>query len=449
MKQRGIVQNSWLALGGDVSSKLGTLLLMIVAARALSTESFALLATGLATATVLTSALDLGSQTLLTRDGVTGPLARGSLLRSLAVARAPLVLAALALALVLGAASGRLLLAVATVVVGIVGAAQLSLSGALRSAQDLRPEAISKLLSGILISLGGATLAVLTGDGGWVLMAIAAAMVVGSLPLLRAGRRTIALGRRASAWAPLRRALPLGLMGLATLIYYRSGTVALSIVSGAHATAAFGAATMIAWGLLAFANAVTTGLLPRLSALGGGEARAHLTRRALIWSTALAVLLAAIVAAASGPLVDIAYGARYRSAAEPLAILAASTVLIAFTGVLGTALIAAGRVRPVAIQVAVSLVVNLLALAILAPRLGAVGAALATLACELAAVIMLTRPALRTFPGVLAPGRSYSRPFPPDGTNRRGPRSPARGQGVPAQRSSVGSSYGATQSSLG
>ena len=94
------------------------------------------------------------------------------------------------------------------------------------------------------------------------------------------------------------------------------------------------------------------------------------------------------------------FGAEYADAALPLAILCAAVVVIAYNGVLGTALLAAGHVGVIVIQVVCSLVVNLVALVALAPAFGAAGAATATLLCELVAAAMLTVASARRLPGL-------------------------------------------------
>jgi O-antigen/teichoic acid export membrane protein len=410
VKRRGVTQNSLFALGGDLAAKGGVLAVMMVAGRGLSTTQFALLATALATATVLTAALDLGSQTLLTRDGVEGAHSRGGLLRSLAVARAPLIALALLVAAVVGAADGDMTAALGTVALSVTGAAQLTLTGALRSAQNMGPELVAKLAAGVLTLAAAGACLVLAPRAGIILLALSAAGALSLWPLLRAGRQSIRRGPGPSPWRALRRAAPLGAMALATLAYYRSGTIALSLLSNATQTARFATASTVAWGLLCISNAVTTGLLPRLAAARDDADRAAVTRRALLWLTGLAVLLAVAVAALARPLLTIAFGARYGAAAGPLAILALATALIAPTGVLGTALVAVGRLRPLGVQVAISLAINLAALALLVPRLGATGAALATVACELAGFALVARAALRALPGLVgapaAPGQA-------------------------------------------
>jgi O-antigen/teichoic acid export membrane protein len=238
---------------------------------------------------------------------------------------------------------------------------------------------------------------------GTLLLALAVANLFALIPMLGAARRVIARGPRPRAWAVLRGAAPLAAMTLATLVYYRSGTIALSLFSSSSQTARFAAASTIAWGLLSAANAVTTGLLPRLSAARDEADRVAVTRRALVWITAGCTLLAALVALLAKPLLTVLFGARYAGAAGTLALLAGATALIAPAGVLGTALIAVGRLRPVATQVGASLAINLLALAALVPRLGATGAAVATLACEAVALTLLVSAAARAFPGLFTP----------------------------------------------
>lgn len=402
MRTRGVAQNSAFALVGDLAAKGGFLAVMMVAGRGLSTAEFAVLATAFSVATVLTATLDLGSQTLITRDGVAGPQARGGLLRALALARLPLLALAAVLAAVVGVAAGEPLAAPATVLMAAAGAAQLSLTGALRAAQDMRPEASAKLIAGALMLLASAVCVVLAPRAGVMLLAVAAANLLALVPMVAAVRRVVQRGPAPRPRTVLRRAAPLGAMALATLAYYRSGTIALSLLSTPAQTARFAAASTLAFGLLCVANAVTTGLLPRLVAAADPAERVALTRRALVGVTGLAVLLGGGVALLARPLLILAFGARFGDAAGALALLAAATVLIAPAGVLGTVLVAARRLRPVGVQVGASLAVNLLALVVLVPSHGAVGAAAATVACELLALVLLTRAAVRVLPGLAA-----------------------------------------------
>jgi O-antigen/teichoic acid export membrane protein len=161
-------------------------------------------------------------------------------------------------------------------------------------------------------------------------------------------------------------------------------------------------AASVAFGLLMLPNAITTALLPRLSAEHELPALISCARRALGWTIALALPLAG-AAAVIGPLaLPLALGSEYSRAAAPFAFLCAGIPVIAASGVIGTALLCIGRLRVLAAQVACTLAVNLVALALLVPSLGAIGASLATLACEAAGLVLLARAAHTALPGLLA-----------------------------------------------
>ena len=72
-----------------------------------------------------------------------------------------------------------------------------------------------------------------------------------------------------------------GLVTLATVVYYRSGRIALAAVSDERARAAFGVASGIAFGLLMLPNAITTALLPRLATEADRRGVVKCTRRVL------------------------------------------------------------------------------------------------------------------------------------------------------------------------
>jgi O-antigen/teichoic acid export membrane protein len=103
-------------------------------------------------------------------------------------------------------------------------------------------------------------------------------------------------------------------------------------------------------------------------------------------------------------LLTLVFGDDYAAAAKPLVILTAGVFAIAISGILGTVLVAGRSLRPLAAQVALSLAVNLLCLALLVPRLGAAGAALATIACELVGLCVLGFVARRSLPGLIRVG---------------------------------------------
>lgn len=404
MRRRGLAANSAFALTADLGGKASTVVVTVIAARTLSTREFALLATCLAAAGLLTNLLDAGAQTLLARDGAEGTRARGALFRSLAVGRIPLVALALVATVLVGVILGRPLESLATITLAAVLAAGLSLTGLLRSAQDMRPEAVSKLLTGVLSTCLVVIVALMAPSAGAVLIVLAVTSAVGLLPLVRAARRAASFDPGRGPGPAVRAAVPLCLLSLATVAYYRSGVIALSLLGSSKETAHYAVAANVAFGLLTVPNAVTTGLLPKLSGDPSPQRRLQTARRALGWTVVISGGLVAATALVGPTLLVLVFGDDYAAAARPLVILTAGVFAIAISGILGTVLVAGRSLRPLAAQVALSLAVNLLCLALLVPRLGASGAALATVACEFVGLCVLAFVARRSLPGLIRVG---------------------------------------------
>ena len=405
MKVRGLRANSALALAGDGASKAGALLVVVISARFLTVHEFAALATGLAAAGVLTAALDLGTGTLLSRDGATSESLRGALFTGSLRDRLPLACAALLLAPVAGLLLGRPLEAVSVAMLALSGALALSVLGLFRACQDIRPEALQRLASGTLAVAAATAVCLVAPRAYAVLLALAAVMLVTLVPLLRLAPTVADLATDVARLATLRRAAPIGLLALATIAYYRSGTIVLAALSNAEATAVYGVASGMAFGLLMVPNAITTALLPRLSSERRPDELVACTRRVLVWTAAIAVTLAAGCASVAPVILPVALGPEYRAAAAPFALLCLGIPLIAASGVIGTALLVVGRLHALAVQVVVSLAVNLLVLVLLVPSAGAVGAALATVACEAVGLALLVNAARAALPGLVLGGR--------------------------------------------
>ncbi|MET0938400.1 MAG: oligosaccharide flippase family protein [Gaiellaceae bacterium] len=400
--KRGIAQNSALALGGDAASKVGALVVIIVAARFLSVPEFAVLATALAIAGVLASVLDLGAGTLITRDGARSGESRGALFQALLEARAPLAAAVVMATLLAGSVLARPFTALAVAALAVSGALTLSLLGLYRSCQDIRPEAIQRLLAAIVSVVTVVLASLLLPRADVLLLALALSTLAALLPLVLHALRIADFTGQVRPRTALRRAAPIGLLALATVAYYRSGTIALAALAGAHETAVFGVVASIAFGLLMLPNAITTALLPRLSAEDDFQQFIACARRALVWTLVVAVLLAGAAAAVVPVGLPVVLGSEYADAGVPFALLCVGVPLIAASGVIGTSLLSIGRLRTLGVQVAVTLMINLVALALLVPSLGATGAALSTVACEAAGLALLLQAARSGLPGLTA-----------------------------------------------
>jgi len=397
---RGLFANSAFALAGDFVSKAATAATLMLAARELTVGEFALLAFALAAASVLSAGFDMGGQMLLTRDGVSCAAERSALMRSLLIARVPVLAVSLIVAGTVGAVCGHVGVAVLTVIYSALAAGQMLLTGVLRSAQNLMPEAALKLLGGLLTIAGCGAVAVLGASATWFLAALSLALAVTLLAGAPWAARVLEGGRAVSVWAAARGSLPLGAMTLVTLFYYRSGTLALKLLSLPSQTALFATASTVGFALLMAPNAITTGLLPKLSATSR-PAHPAVMRRALVSALLISAGVGGAVALTARPLLVALFGARYGHAAPALRVLALTTIMIGPTGVLGTALIARGRLRPVYLQVGASLVCNLVAIALLVPSQGALGAALATLICETLAFLITAAACVRDLPDLL------------------------------------------------
>jgi O-antigen/teichoic acid export membrane protein len=402
MKRRGLGENSLWALGGDGASKLAAFAVVLLSARLLSVGEFAVLATGLAAAGLLAALLDFGAGTLLVRDGTQGPSERGALFRGLLEARAPLALVVLVVAPFVGLLLGRPVTALAVTALGLLGAVALSVLALYRSCQDVRPEAIQKLCAAALSVAVTAVVCVVVPSADALLVALVVVALATLAPLVHLAPRVADFGGRVGRRNALRRAAPIGLLALATVAYYRSGTIALAALAGSNETAAFGVAASIAFGLLIVPNAITTALLPRLSAERDLPGVVDCTRRTLTWTLVVAVLLSAAAAVAVPVGLPFALGGEYADAGAPFALLCIGLPFIAASGVIGTALLSVGKLRPLGAQVAASLAVNLVVLAVLVPFLGAIGAALATVACETVGLLLLAYAAHRALPGLIA-----------------------------------------------
>jgi O-antigen/teichoic acid export membrane protein len=397
---RGFAANVSFALVGDVATKIGWFVTLVIAARVLAATQVAALGVAMALAAILTQLLDSGVSTIIIRDGACDAAGRTRLLRGSLIARIPLVVIVTAGSLLVASRIASDALVGVTLVYAAVSAVMLSLLGVLRAAQNLAVEAAQKLCVGVgapllftAVVLGG----VRTATAGMIALTIIPAASI--LPITRSLRRATTPGAPLTGgWRTLRAAAPFGLMSLAQLVYYRSGTIMLGGWSTASQTAGYTVASTVAFGLLAVPGAITTGLLPRLAA----DPRRRLveTRRALRWTVIGCVAIMIIVTAGAWLAVPVVFGGGYRAAIVPLVILVAADVLIGVGGVLGTLLIAARRTGIVAGQVVASLAANLACGALLIPRFGADGAAAATLVTELVAVVILIVAAARTTPGL-------------------------------------------------
>lgn len=401
-RRRAVRANAGLALVGDIAAKAAAFAVVVACARLLPVGEFAHLGIALAALTVVTSLVDGGFSTLIVRDGARCSTESMALLRASVRVRLPLAGLVLLAGLGAGVYLGDPWLGLTTAIAAVGSALSLTIAAVFRSVQDLAPEAIQKCVAAAVTFFAATAAAAAFSRASAVAAVLGSVVWLSLVPFWLYARRRVPdqhrpIVRRRAVLA----AAPFALMALATLLYYRLGIFVLGAVGSSGATARYTVASTVAFGLLMVPNAITTGLLPRLSALDFEGDRLHTARRALRW-TALACVLVSVVAAVLAPWVlRYGFGTRYQGALEPLLLLLAGTVVIGINGILGTVLIAARRTAAVGLQVGVSLAVNAALAFALVPRFGANGAAIATLATELAGLAVLAAATHRFVPELL------------------------------------------------
>ncbi len=143
-------------------------------------------------------------------------------------------------------------------------------------------------------------------------------MTLSRSPVTRRRSRTTRIRSAGSTCSPARRHRSV-FLALATIVYYRSGTLALAAMADARETAVFSVAAGIAFGLLMLPNAITTALLPRLSAEADLHGLIACARRALVWTTRR-LGARRVCGRRRGPVAAAArLGSEYGDAAAPLA----------------------------------------------------------------------------------------------------------------------------------
>jgi O-antigen/teichoic acid export membrane protein len=405
--QRGVPANAGLAFAGDAASKVAAFAIVVLCARLLPLDEFAHLGVALAALTVLTCLVDAGVATVIVRDCAARTDRARAVMRASIPPRAPLVALTAAAGIAGGLVVGDLWLGVATAVAAVAAAWSLSLTALFRAVQDFAPEAIQKCCVAGVTLAAAAVLAASTERASIVVGALATALAASLAPLWIFVRRLRTSHERVPGREVMRAALPFGLMALATLLYYRLGTLVLGATGSASATASYTIASTLAFGLLMVPNAITSGLLPRLGAQEVEKEQLETARSALRWTIAVCGLMSVLFASVAPYVLRYGFAPRYEDALVPLLLLLAGTVVIGINGVLGTVLIVRRRTSIVSLQVGASLAVNAALAVALVPRFGANGAAVSTLVTELVALAILAAAALRFAPGLLM------RPFAP------------------------------------
>jgi polysaccharide transporter, PST family len=279
-----------------------------------------------------------------------------------------------------------------------------------------RPVVIARNSSFALFAATRILLAILKARLVWFAWAIwAEAAVTAALLLRRARVDRIRVSLRAASWEEVRSlartSWPLVIAGLSVSAYMRLDQVMLGKMLGDTGVGVFSAAVRISEALYFLPVAVATTVSPALMQAARVSAREYERRylevaSLLVW---IALLTAGLFATFSGQIIQALYGPAYAPAATVLAIHAWAGVL-ASLGVCGQIwLTNAGYLKYSMYQTLAGAAVNVVLNLVLIPRLGVVGAALATCAAQVTCVLLMvvafraTRPLLRLQLAAFAP----------------------------------------------
>ncbi len=194
-----------------------------------------------------------------------------------------------------------------------------------------------------------------------------------------------------AAAALIRRATPLGVAALAIGIYYSIDALLLGLMRTDAEVAYYAIAYRIVTPFLVIAVIVGTVALPAISRLlvedANGVAR---VLKLMTWGLLTFGLPAAAgTAILATPLVTFLFGAQYRPAGLPLAMLIWSVVIVYANAPFGYLMIARGQHRQYMLASLGGAIVNVALNLLLIPSSGVLGAATATIATELVVVSLI------------------------------------------------------------
>jgi PST family polysaccharide transporter len=219
--------------------------------------------------------------------------------------------------------------------------------------------------------------------------------VIEVLLLLRSSLRSFTTRWRV-VWSQMRGALvggaPLALTGLSVGIYHRADQVMIHNIAGDAVLGQYVAAVNVVELLGAIPVALMTSLSPVLSRIAGdGESFRRYVGGSFKYLVVVACGLSLVMSLGSALLVSLVYGSRFSSTSAILTVLVWSEVPVYCGVVILNALVALGLQRFVPLSTTVAAGLNLALNWLLIPRMGALGAAWATLASySVGGVLMFT-----------------------------------------------------------
>lgn len=394
-----IARNTALKAGGEILTKLASLVFYAVMARKLGSEDFGHYMFALSLVVLLTSLAGFGTDGLLTREVARDREELHRLFWTSVALKSVLGVALTAVALgvtLLGDYPAEVHAAVAVLGIGtLLELLSKTVAATFLAFDDLRPattglilQRFSTAIVGIAALLAGARVV----PAALIYLAGAAlGLAYVSAALYRRDirpRRELSVGRGREVAA---RAAPFGLMLIITTIVFRIDATILSLMKGGEAVGLYSAAYRALESVLFLPYAIENALFPTFARL------TRLTTPAL--GTVLQGGLKAVAATTmpvgvafvlfGGPILDLLYGPQYEDADHALLWLGGAAVLYGFSQLSVSVLTAQGRTRALTQAVTAVMVLNVVGNLLVIPRWSYTGAAAVTAGTELVQAALL------------------------------------------------------------
>jgi len=387
-----VARNTAVLLGGQVLAQAISVVLGIFITRVLGAAEYGKYVSAFAFAVLFMSFASMGLDKMLVREMSRRPGEASQLVRDAAVVRLVLslgvYLAMIAGTYVLRYTPGQRQTALLAGLVTEMASLADFLRGVCRAFERMELDVLSRVLERVAAAVFAAAVLLRWRTATAVVMALALANAVALVSAMLFAQRFVHVRGRPSARAALslfQMAVPFGIGSIAVNLVTRLDAFFLSLLRPAVEVGSYGAATNIVLPFAMLPQAFSSSLFPRLSR--EAERDTDFVRRACALSVKWTVAAALPIAAALIGLADVAVltvlGTTYGSSIVPLRILASGLVLIFANTVVSNVLSALGQQSIVTVVVVVYVVLTVVLCAVLIPRLGISGAALAVVLRDL------------------------------------------------------------------
>ncbi len=413
--QDTVARNTAFLLIAQVLVKLLAFVAVVVLANQLDVETFGLFNFVLAFASLFVPLADLGIDTFLVRELAAHPerhaMLAGSAIRLKLLSgffTLGLILAGYALVPKEGVSVGLMSLAALLVV---LRSAPGTISAFFRARQLMGPDSLiqvgAKIFEFLAITIALLSHASLWGLFGWLFVGSLVQLCVALWMAHRNGYLTGMTVDRDTVRLLVRGGVPFAATGISAMVYFHVDAVLLAYLVGEAETGLYRAATNIMFAASGFSAAVVLALFPMVAEQHerNRDETVRLAANAVTYSLLLALPMAVGGATLAGPLIKSLYRSTY-AGAEPVLMVLLWWLPISFvTNIFGYVLGAIGRQSTVLRVTVANAIFNIVLNLVLIPVVGALGAAITTVATEVLGFFLLRGTVARHFGGIIDPSR--------------------------------------------